>query len=62
MASLAEELSSNKLYLPLFAGLTGVLGDNEVKQVEEKGAIEVEMVKLELEEETKQEKEEKRKK
>ena len=44
MASLAEELSSNKLYLPLFAGLIGVLGDNEVKQVEEKGEIEVEMV------------------
>ena len=47
MASLAEELRSNKLHLPLFAGLIGVLGDNEVKQVEEKGEIEVEMVKLE---------------
>ena len=37
VASTAEELRSNELHHPLFAGLTGVLRDNEVKQVEEKG-------------------------
>ena len=68
MASLAEELRSNEVHHPLLAGFTGVLRNNEVKQVEEilwrrRGEIEVEMVeKLELEEETKQEKEKKRRK
>ena len=35
LASHAKELRSDKLHLPLLAYSTGVLGDNEVKQVEE---------------------------